>query len=188
MDPIDFVPLPHPESVDVTRAPKGKDLGAMLEAGEIDGLFSADVPQCVLKRSPNVARLFPDSKRVEREYYGRTGIFPIMHLAVVRRELAERHPEVVEAVYTAFCASKAAAMQGYRTGRAFNHIDIMVPWFSALFEEDRTLFPDDWWPYGVEANRAAVDTVLRYHFEQGLTKRRLTCEDIFVPGLLVVRI
>ena len=60
----------------------------------------------------------------------------------------------------------------------------MIPWFSTLFEENRGLFPDDWWPYGIEANRKAVDTYLRYHFEQGLSKRRLTCEDVFVPELL----
>jgi hypothetical protein len=64
------------------------------------------------------------------------------------------------------------------------NMDTMIPWLSPLIEENRHLLRDDWWPYGIEANRKALDTFLRYHFEQGLSKRRLTCEDIFVPELL----
>jgi 4,5-dihydroxyphthalate decarboxylase len=60
----------------------------------------------------------------------------------------------------------------------------MFPWFSRLVEEDLQIFPEDWWPYGVKANRNVVDTLLRYHYEQGLSKRRLTCEEVFVPELL----
>ncbi len=51
----------------------------------------------------------------------------------------------------------------------------MLPWFSKLVDEDRALLGQDWWPYGMEINRRAVDTVLRYHHEQGLTRRRFTC-------------
>ncbi len=65
-----------------------------------------------------------------------------------------------------------------------DNIIVMVPRFTPLIDENRRLFPDDWWPYGVEANRKTIDTYLRYFFEQGLSKRRLTCEDIFVPELL----
>ena len=66
----------------------------------------------------------------------------------------------------------------------FNNLATMIPWFNKLVEEVRDLLGDDWWPYGLEANRKAVDTFLRYYFEQGLSKRQLTCEDIFVPELL----
>ncbi len=184
MDPVDFVPHPHPANVDVTIAPKGTDLGAMLEAGEIDALISADVPKCVLNHSPNVGRLFPDYQHVERDYYRRTGIFPIMHTVVARKDLLAQHPGLAQAVYKGFCDAKASAMEQLKTGLIFNNMATMVPWVSRLIEEDRQLLGDDWWPYGVEANRAAVDTYLRYHFEQGLSKRRLTCEDIFVPELL----
>lgn len=60
----------------------------------------------------------------------------------------------------------------------------MIPWFSKLISEDRSLRGNDWWSYGLESNRKPIDTYLRYHFEQGLSKRRFTCEDIFVPELL----
>ena len=75
-------------------------------------------------------------------------------------------------------------MEHYRKGLIFNNMGIMLPWFSQLIDEDRRVLGDDWWPYGIEANRKAVEAFLRYHFEQGLSKRRQTCEDIFVPELL----
>jgi hypothetical protein len=184
MAPLDFVPEPHPDDVEVTRAPEGKALGPMLDAGEIDAFISADVPQCVIDGSPRVRRLFADYRSVEADYYRRTGIFPIMHTLVIRRDLAAEHPGLAESVYRAFCDAKDVAMQEYRTGRIFNHIDVMMPWISSLYDDNRGLFGDDWWPYGVAANCASIDAFLRWHYEQGLSRRRLTCEDIFVPELV----
>ena len=184
MPPVDFIPFLHPADVDVTRAPAGQDLGELLDSGRIDALISADAPQCLLRGSPNVRQLFPDYREVERYYSRRTGIFPIMHTVVLRRPVVEQHPELARAVYQAFCAAKDHALDGYRRGRVFNHMQIMIPWLSALFDEDDALFGGDWWPYGVGANRHTVDTLLRYHHEQGLSARRLTCEDVFVPDLM----
>ncbi len=181
--PIDFVPQPYPANVDVTFAPPGTDLGKMLEEGKIDALITANVPKCFLEGSPKVARLFPDDEGAERAYYQRTGIFPIMHTVAVRRELAAQ-PEVLQAVYQGFCDAKDAVREQYTKGQVFNNMATMMPWFSKLVEANRRLLGDDWWPYGLQANRKAVDTFLRYHFEQGLSKRRLTCEDIFVPQFL----
>jgi hypothetical protein len=186
MKPIDFIPHLHPGNVEVTWAPAGTDLGAMLEAGEIDALISANVPKCVLSKSPKVARLFPDYISVEREYYQRTGIFPIMHTVVIRRDLLAQHPDLATTIYRGFCAAKDVAMENYRKGLIFHNSSNMLPWFSHLIDEDRRVLGDDWWPYGTEANRKAVDAFLRYHFEQGLSTRRLTCEDIFVPELLTI--
>ena len=181
MDPIDFVPRPHPPDVDVTLAPKGTDLGVLLEAGEIDALISADVPRCVLEGSPKVRRLFPDCEAVERDYFRRTGIFPIMHAVVVTRALADQEPDIVRAVYRGFCDAKAAAVDELTRGMTFNNMATMVPWLTDLLARDRELLGNDWWPYGIEANRTAIDAVLRYHHEQGLTDRRLTIDDVFVP-------
>lgn len=184
MDPIDFVPRPVPSGVEVEWAGKEVDLGEMLERGEIDALISADVPKAILQGSPKVGRLFEDYEAVERDYYRRTGIFPIMHTVVVTRELAEDHPNLVRAVYRGFCAAKDGMQHQYVRGMTFNNVNMMLPWLTKLISEDRALLGDDWWPYGMERNRAAIDAVLRYHHEQGLTKRRFTIEDVFVPGLL----
>ena len=184
MDPIDFIPQMHPDNVEVTWADKGADLGVMLESGEIDALISADVPKCVLEKSPRVGRLFENYRDVERDYYKRTRMFPIMHTVAVRRELAAKHPEIVKAIYHGFCAAKRAAAEQLTRGMTFNNMAVMLPWLTQLIDQDRALLGDDWWPYGVAANRKTLDTYLRHHFEQGLSKRQLRCEDIFVPELL----
>ncbi len=184
LKPIDFVPQPHPADVKVSWAAPDDDLGRMLEAGEIDALISADIPKCVLQGSPKVGRLFKDYEAAERGYYRRTGIFPIMHTVVVRKQLAADHPEIVKAVYQGFCAAKEAAAEQLVRGMTFNNMAVMVPWLTKRIEEDRDVLGNDWWPYGIKANRTALDAILRYHHEQGLTKRRFAVEDIFVPGLL----
>jgi hypothetical protein len=184
MEPIDFITHLRPANIEVKSAPVGMELGEMLEHGEIDALISANVPKCELNNSPKVARLFEDHVSVEREYYQRIGIFPIMHTVVMPSELLAQRPGLAKTVYQSFCDAKDVAMEQYRKGLIFNNMNILIPCFSNLIYEDRRALGDDWWPYGIEANRKAVDVFLRYHFEQGLSKRRLTCEDIFVPELL----
>ena len=184
MKPVDFIPQPHPDNVEVTWAKESDDLGKMLESGEIDALVSADVPECVLRGSPAVGRLFEDYQAVERDYYRRTGIFPIMHVVVVKRELAREQPDIVRAVYESFCQAKDIAATQLSKTMTFNNMGTMVPWLTKLIGDNAELLGKDWWPYGVEANRKAIDLCLRYNFEQGLVKRRYRCEDIFVPGLL----
>jgi len=184
MDPIDFVPHPVPKGVEVEWAGKDVDLGNMLEAGEIDALIAADVPKCVLSKSPKVGRLFEDYETVERAYYKRTGIFPIRHTVVVKRELVIEQPELVKAIYQGFCTAKDQIAEQYVKGMTFNNMTIMLPWLTKLIGDDRDLLGDDWWPYGINANRAAIDAVLRYHHEQGLTNRRFTIDEVFAPGML----
>jgi hypothetical protein len=184
MDPIDFIPQPHPANVSVETAAKGVDLGDLLERGEIDALISADIPRCVLEGSTNVGPLFDDHVSVERDYYRRTGVFPIMHTVVVTHELAEQEPELVKSIYHGFCQAKDAMAEQLVRGMTFNSMAVMVPWLPALIAADRALLGKDWWPYGMKANAAAIDAVLRYHHEQGITKRRFTAEDVFVPYLL----
>jgi 4,5-dihydroxyphthalate decarboxylase len=180
---FDWVPQPVPDGVDVRHAADGETLGAMLEAGEIDALISVDVPQALLAGSTKIARLFPDYETVERDYYRRTGIFPQMHVVAVPRELATR-TDLMTSIYRAFRAAKDIAQQKYRDGALKQHMGVVTPWFSRHFEENRALLGEDWWPYGLAANRRAVDTFLRYHHEQGLSKHLLTSDDIFVPALL----
>lgn len=184
MEPIDFVPNTHPANVQVSNIPRGKELGAMLEDGEIDVLISADNPKCILENSPKVTRLFPDYPAVEREYYKRTRIFPIMHTVVIRKDLLTKNVGLAKAVYQSFCEAKEAAVKDYEHGLIFNNVGTRFPWFSNLINEDRAVLGQDWWPYGMGANRKAVDLVLRYHYEQGVTDRLYKIEDIFVPELL----
>ncbi len=181
---FDWIPQPVPPNVEVRHAADGQTLGAMLETGEIDALFSVDVPAAVLAGSSSVKRLFNDYERVERDYYRRTSIFPIMHVIAIRKTYLAAHPEVARAVYDAFLEAKDRKAHEYRDQVSKQHMRLMTPWFSELFAENQRLLPEDWWPYGVEKNRKAVDTFLRYHHEQGMSQHLLTCDDIFVPDLL----
>jgi ABC-type nitrate/sulfonate/bicarbonate transport system substrate-binding protein len=180
---FDWIPQPVPAGVDVRHATDCQTLGAMLESGEIDALISIDVPFAVLNGSTAIARLYPDYEAVEWDYYRRTGIFPPMHIVAVRRELTDR-TDLLQAVYQAFHEAKDLVQRRYLDDAAKQHMSLVTPWFSKLFEDNRRLLGEDWWPYGVGANRKAVDTFLRYHHEQGLSEYLLTSEDIFVPELL----
>ena len=102
----------------------------------------------------------------------------------IGRELAEKRPEVVRAIYQGFCDAKDQMARQYVKGMTFNNMNMMLPWLTRLISENCTLLGDDWWPYGVRANHAAIDVILRYHHEQRLTKRRFTIEVVFFPGLL----
>jgi len=125
------------KDIDLQFLSSGQTLEAMLERGEIDALFSIYFPKLFLEGSPRIARLFPDFKRVEQDYYRRTRIFPIMHTVVIRKDV-------------------------YR-------------------EENRRIFGDDFWAYGLEANRPSWDALCRYVHEQGLAPRRIAPEELFVP-------
>jgi len=182
--PIDWLPKPVPDGLDVTYVDANTDLGVLLEKGEIDALIAADAPKCVLEKSGKVGRLFEDYEEIERDYYRRSNIFPIMHVIAVRKQLALEGPEIVKAVYKGFCAAKDTMEKKLTAGMTFNNMTVMIPWLSHLIERDRDLLGNDWWRYGIARNRTAIDTYLRYHFEQGLSKRRLTIEDVFVPYLL----
>lgn len=184
MKPITFVPDARPEGVKVSNIEQGKELGAMLEAGEIDVLISADNPKCIPEHSPKVGRLYEDYPAVERAYFERTGIFPIMHTVVLRKDLLEKHPELAQNVYKAFCDAKDATVKEYEHNHIFNNMATMFPWFSHLYEQDQAVLGKDWWPYGMGANRKAVELILRYHYEQGITERLFKIEEIFVPELL----
>ena len=185
MKPFDWLPpVPAPPGVDITTAPAGRGLGPMLEAGDIDALISAIVPQSYLDGSPHVAPLFPDVEGVERDYLRRTGIYPIMHTVVMPRTLLKAHPGLARAVFRGFDASAQAIQDHYRGGRSGQHSDISMPWFSELYERNRALLPDNYWAYGLKANRTTIDTYLRYFHEQGLSTRRWTCEEIFADDLL----
>ncbi|MDT7744173.1 MAG: hypothetical protein QOE59_3251 [Actinomycetota bacterium] len=182
--PFGFTSHPHPDGLEITTVPEGRTLSGMLDSGEIDALFTANVPQPFLDGSPNITRLFVDYEPLERDYYRRTGNFPIMHTVVVRRDLLAAHPGLARALYTAFRDAKEAGAQRYRGFRRLYQTPVMVPWLNPLMERNDRLLGEDWWPYGVSANRTALDTFLRYHHEQGLSARRRTVEEIVAPELL----
>jgi 4,5-dihydroxyphthalate decarboxylase len=153
-------------------------LSAMLASGELDALVTARAPSTFPKA---VSRLFPDYVAKEKEYYKRTKIFPIMHTVVIRRDVYEKNPWVAQSLYKAFTASKKIAYDMYAQTAAMT---TMLPWTSAQAEEARSEMGEDWWPYGVAPNLHVLETFLRYHHEQGLSKRLFKPEELFARETL----
>ena len=168
-----------PADTRITDAPKGRELGELLEVGEIDFLLTANNPASFRRGAPTVRRLFPDYKRVEKEYYRRTGIFPIMHTVVVRRAIYEEHPWIAVSLYQAFCAAKERC---YHLLAETGSAKATLAWLQPALEEEQAVFGPDWWPYGIDANDATIDALLQYSYEQGLTERRLAVNELFVPS------
>jgi len=173
--------LDLPSSIRLKAIPRDRTLSQMLAEGELDGLVTARAPSTFHKQPDRVKRLFPDYVSAERDYFHRTRIFPIMHTVVIRRDLYAAHPWIAQALYKAFVAAKALACQMYNQTAA---MPTMLPWTTAHVEDAKREMGEDWWPYGLEPNRHALDTFLRYHHEQGLSKRRRQPEELFAAETL----
>ena len=173
--------LDLPAKFRVTRIGAGQTLAAMLADGEIDALHAARIPSTFVSRPGTVRRLFENYVDVERAYYQKTRVFPIMHTVVIRRDVYKANPWIAQSLTKAFEQAKQRVYQNLYTTSA---LTTMLPWQVAQVEEVRRDMGDDWWPYGFEPNRHVLDTFLRYHHEQGLSSRRLQPEELFAPETL----
>ena len=165
----------HPSGLRVREIPPDATLGAMLAAGEIDALIGAIIPD-TLATSDRVARLFSGVHDLERDYFVRTSIFPIMHALVVRRELVREHPWLAAAIVRACEAAKAQALAGLRFSGALRY---MLPWLRESLDEIDAVFGGDAWPYGVEENREALTAFGRYLVDDGFLTAPLALDTLF---------
>jgi 4,5-dihydroxyphthalate decarboxylase len=170
-----------PAGIRLENIPETKTLSQMLRDGEIDAIYSPRTPSCVKEGHPNVGLLFEDYAAVERDYYKRTKIFPIMHTIVIRREVYEKDPWIAQSLYKAFVLAQREVYEDLFETAA---LKFMLPWLVRHAEETRDLMGKDFWPYGFEPNKEGLRTFLRYSYEQGLSKRVLSPEELFVPESL----
>jgi len=173
--------LELPSFIRIKAIGPAQTLSQMIAQGEIDALVTARAPSTFTSKPEAVKRLFPNYVELEKEYYRRTRIFPIMHTVVIRRDVYAANPWVAQSLYKAFVAAKARAYELYDQTAA---LPAMVPWLVPQLEEARREMGEDWWPYGLEPNRGVLETFLRYHHEQGLSKRRLAPEELFARETL----
>jgi 4,5-dihydroxyphthalate decarboxylase len=174
-DRVDF-DLPRGIRLEVIQ---DKTLNDMLESGAIDALMSPRMPSCFLRGSPRVTRLFPNFKHAEIDYFRRTGIFPIMHVIVIRANIHEEHPWVARSLYKAFCEAKDLCFSQLYDS---NILRVSLPWTVAEYEETRALMTEDYWPYGFAPNRRVLETLHGYLLEQGLIKQKLDLEALFASS------
>jgi 4,5-dihydroxyphthalate decarboxylase len=175
------VALKLPAGVELELIPSTRTLSEMLAAGEIDAVIAPRPPSVYLKRAPNIARLFEDFVSAEKAYYKKTSIFPIMHLVGVLDSKAKRYPWLPASIYKAFEAAKEQALAELRS---INIPPVALPWVEEMANEAMHLFGRDFWPYGVQANRATIEAFLRYHHGQGLSAKAMTIPDLFAPSTL----
>ncbi|MFT8243717.1 hypothetical protein [Roseomonas sp. BN140053] len=171
---VSFTP---PEGLRLSRLPHDRSVEAMLAEGELDAVIHSDLIKPFVAGDPRVARLWPDYRAEEVRYYRKTGIFPIMHVLGLKREIVEQHPWVPINLQRAFEQAKTIGMQRMENPRL-----VPLAWYREEWEEQAAILGPDPWEYGLGArNRHALDTLAGYSHEQGLSRRRLPLEELFLP-------
>ena len=170
-----------PSDVTVEEAPEGTTLDSLLRSGEIDGFVRPRAPRCFDEGHPDIDRLFPDTVAAAEAYFCKTGIFPIMHVLGLRRSLADEHPWLPGALLKSFTRAKELAEAALADTSATK---VTMPFVEDNLRRARRLMGPDIWSYGASANRKTVETFLGYHFDQGLSPRRVEIEELFHPATL----
>ena len=175
------VPIQMPENARIRYMNPPQTLSDMLASGEVDAALIHQAPACFTGGSAGVKRMFPDYKTAEIEYYRRTGIHPIMHCVVLRRDRHQKAPWVLRSIYESLLKARLKTMAALSDTQA---LAAMIPMLPAVMEETIQTFGKDFWPYGVTANRNTLEKLLLYAFQQGLTPRRLSVEELFGESVL----
>ncbi len=170
---VDFNP---PPDLKISRLDHDQSVETMLAEGELDAVLHPDLIRPLIAKDPRVGRLFPNFKEEEIAYYKKTGIFPIMHVMGIRREIVERHPWVPINLYHAFEESKAIAMK-----RMVNPRIVPLAWYREAWEEQEEIMGPDPWEYGMtENNESQLETLVGYSHEQGMIEKPIALDELFI--------
>jgi 4,5-dihydroxyphthalate decarboxylase len=175
------LPINLPDSIDLAPIEPGQNLSDLLARGEIDAVYSPRTPLSFREGAPGVRRLFVDYRHEESEYFRTTGIFPIMHVVVLRRDVYEANRWVARSFQKAFERARLEAMSGIDETVALRY---MLPWLQEDVELTRAVMGEDYWTYGLEGNVTTLETLIRYSYEQGLASRRYKAAELFAPETL----
>ncbi|UCH16394.1 MAG: ABC transporter substrate-binding protein [Burkholderiales bacterium] len=173
------IKLELPANVHVEPAPDGTTISELLDRGEIDGFIGPRPPSRQALKNPDIGWLFDDPTAVAKDYYRRTGVFPIMHVVGIRKELAEHHAWLPGALLKAFTQSKAAALELLADTSATK---VTLPFVEEQLKAARQTMGEDYWSYGVAAARKTLETFVRHHHSQGLSARLVSVDEIFHPS------
>ena len=173
------IKLQLPADVRLANAPEGVTISEMLDRGDLDGFIAPRPPSGAALHNPNVGWLFDDPTATAKDYYRRTGVFPIMHVVGVKKELAAAHPWLPGAVLKAFTQAKAVALEKLADTSATK---VTLPFVEEQLKAARDAMGDDYWAYGVAASRRTLETFVRHHFAQGLSARLMSVDEIFHPA------
>ena len=173
------IKLQLPADVLLENAPEGQTISDMLDRGELDGFIAPRPPSGAALTNPSVGWLFDDPTAAAKDYYRRTGVFPIMHVVGVKKELAAQHPWLPGAVLKAFTQAKAVALEKLADTSATK---VTLPFVEEQLKSARDTLGDDYWAYGVAASRRTLEAFVRHHHAQGLSARLMSVDEIFHPA------
>ncbi len=173
------IDLALPDDVRLEHAPADTTISDMIDRGEIDGFIGPRPPSGRAARNPDVGWLFRDPTAAAKDYYSRTGVFPIMHVVGIRKTLVQSHPWLPAAVMKAFVQAKQHALARLSDTSATK---VTLPFVEEQLKAARDFMGDDFWSYGAEANRATLETFFRQHHRQGLSERLLDVDEFFHPS------
>jgi 4,5-dihydroxyphthalate decarboxylase len=176
-----YVDRPNPPGVDITFIKPERHLGAELADGHIDAIITYRDPKVFTDRIQHIARLFPDFRTAEQDWFRRAGVFPTMHVVGIRTSLIDRHRWLPLAACDAFQAAKAICQPALTD---LDALKCMLPWLVAEAEATISLMGPDYWAYGIPKNRRMIETQARWSYEQGLSSRVLTAADLFDASTL----
>jgi 4,5-dihydroxyphthalate decarboxylase len=177
---IETLPVKLPVGIAVT-AERQRSLNELLITGDIDAIIAPHPPEGFADESGQIVRLFSDSAGEEERYFARTGIFPIMHVVVLRADVHQRYPWAAANLFKAFNEAKERSLERMLDANAPR---TPVPWAAAHTQRVQSILGADPWPYGLDANRATIEAFLEYAVEQGVCERSLEPEDLFAPQVL----
>jgi 4,5-dihydroxyphthalate decarboxylase len=177
---VEKVELSLPKGVKLTSAPD-KTLSAMIASGELDCVIIARPPDAFRQGHPDVMRLFPEFEAMEQRCYEKTRVYPIMHVIALRRSILDNHPWVARNLYNAFEESKRRSIERMLDPAVSRY---PLPWLPAYARRMTDAFGGDPFPYGIEPNRATIDQLLRYAYQQGIAHRLATVDDVFPAGIM----
>jgi 4,5-dihydroxyphthalate decarboxylase len=175
---VEKIAITLPADVRLDPAPEGATLNAMLEAGEIDAFIGPRTPSCFEQGKPNIGWLFPDPMAAAKDYFKKTGIFPIMHMIGVRRTLVAQHPWLPAAVLKAFTRAKSVGLALLEDTSASK---VTLPFIEEQVKAARELMGADFWSYGIPANREQLEYFLSQHHRQGVSSRLVKLDELFHP-------
>lgn len=168
-----------PDDFPLVQGPPGVDESELLLSGGCDALITAITPKAVAEKNPKVRTLFTSPKAVEQAYFRKTGLFPIMHVVAIRKDVAEARPELPETVFNLYTQAKQMAYDNLATSTALR---TTLPWVREEYEDTVRLMGEDYWRYGIESNQQELETVMRYIHEQGLVSKHMDYQQMFHPS------
>jgi 4,5-dihydroxyphthalate decarboxylase len=170
-----------PDNFPLNQGPPGVDESELLLSGQCDALITPITPTAFEQGNPKIRQLFSPLKSAEQQYYRKTGLFPIMHVVAVRTDAAAENPWLPAAVMQMYSEAKQIAYANLATTTVLR---TSLPWVTEEYEETRQLMGNDYWRYGIEANRKELEAVMRYTYEQGLVSRHGKFEEMFHPSTM----